>query len=215
MKKIYAFSGLGADSRAFAKLDLSGFEVIHIEWLQPNANETLATYVRRLAEHYNIPVKGAHLIGLSFGGICVTELSKCYDIEKAVLISTAKTKYELPRLYRMSRFFNIYKLFPNKKIVKLHSLFNWLFGVKDEESKRIFLDILESTDPIFLNWAVKSVVTWRNEDLPKEFFHIHGDKDKILPFHNINYVMRIRSGGHLLILDRADEISVHMRKYLA
>ena len=41
MKKIFIFSGLGADKRVFSKLNLEEFEVIHIEWLPSIKNESL------------------------------------------------------------------------------------------------------------------------------------------------------------------------------
>ncbi|MCW5912299.1 MAG: hypothetical protein KIT62_14610 [Cyclobacteriaceae bacterium] len=46
--KIYLLSGLGADRRIFDSLDLSAFDVQHIEWIRPTINETIESYAARL-----------------------------------------------------------------------------------------------------------------------------------------------------------------------
>ncbi len=67
MKHIYVFSGLGADERVFQYLDLSGFAVTFIRWIQPIQNETIEEYGKRLTQQITIvrPI----LFGLSFGAL--------------------------------------------------------------------------------------------------------------------------------------------------
>lgn len=101
MKKIFIFSGLGADKRVFSKLNLKEFEVVHIEWLPSIKNENLSNYVNRLAEYYQIPASGANVLGISFGGMCIVELAKTYDFNKIVLISTAISSSNLPAYHKI------------------------------------------------------------------------------------------------------------------
>ncbi|MGN6647483.1 MAG: alpha/beta fold hydrolase, partial [Cytophaga sp.] len=66
---LYFFSGLGADKRVFKKLRLpEHVEIRHVEWIQPQPEESLKNYVRRLSAVIQTD-KPFCLIGLSFGGI--------------------------------------------------------------------------------------------------------------------------------------------------
>ena len=85
MKKLYFFSGLGADYRAFQKLDLSGFKVVHIDWIPTIKKESIASYATRLLDQ--IECEKPLLIGLSFGGIIAVEVAKQMETEKVILIS--------------------------------------------------------------------------------------------------------------------------------
>ena len=67
MKHLFLFSGLGADHRVFQFLDLSGFKVTYIKWLEPLARETMQQYAARLTAQ--IDVERPVLVGLSFGGM--------------------------------------------------------------------------------------------------------------------------------------------------
>ena len=67
MKELYLLSGLGADKRVFDCLDLSGFKLNHIVWIDPLDNETIEDYAQRLL--LQIPASRPTLMGVSFGGI--------------------------------------------------------------------------------------------------------------------------------------------------
>lgn len=214
MNTVYAFSGLGADKRAFEKLDLTGLNIIHLEWITPDRNESLESYSARLADYYTIPKRGAKVIGLSFGGMCVSELAKAYDFEKVILISTAKTKYELPRSYRLSKFLPLYKLIPEKQLTKPNAFLNWLFMAQSKAEKQILCEIIKDTNPLFLKWALHSIIHWQNTIIPKNYLHIHGDKDRIIPIANVDYTIAVKNGGHLMVLNHADELSAYIRRFL-
>ena len=91
---IYIISGLGADKRMFQNFSFEGFEVVHIDWILPLDNETLQNYALRISE--NISDENSILIGLSFGGILSVEISKIKKFKKVFLLSSAKTKFEIP-----------------------------------------------------------------------------------------------------------------------
>ena len=85
MKRIYVFSGLGADERVFKYLDFPGYEPVFIRWLQPTKEEAIEHYSKRLTEQ--IGTSRPVLIGLSFGGIIAIEVAKVIDTEKIILIA--------------------------------------------------------------------------------------------------------------------------------
>ncbi len=215
MEKIYVFSGLGADRRIFDRLDLRGFEIVHVEWLKPRPAEAMESYVFRLAEHYQIPKQGALVLGVSFGGMCIAELSKYYDFKKTVLISSAKTRDELPKVLGVSKIFPLHKLLPEGKPGKLTAkMLYWLFGADTKEEQQLLSAILEDTDPDFQKWAVDKIARWENTHVPVNCLHIHGDKDHLIPIQYVDYTIRIRGGGHLMVWNKGAELSFPIRNFL-
>lgn len=213
-KKVYAFSGLGADYRAFQNLDFAGMELVHMDWIPARTYEYLESYVLRLAQHHQIPKQGATVIGISFGGICIAELAKFYDFEKIVLLSAAKTKYELPNSLAVKGLYGLQKLIPKSQLIKPSFMLNWLFGVSNPVDKALLAAILADTDPKFLKWAIQQIVDWDNTSVPPNCLHIHGDQDRIIPIGNVDYSIKIKGAGHLMALSKGKEISFHIRNFL-
>lgn len=215
MEKIYIFSGLGADRRVFGRLDLSGFEPVYMDWLIPRTSEALESYVFRLAEHYSLPKEGALVLGVSFGGMCISELSKYYDFKKTVLISSAKTKDELPKFLGLSKLLSLHKLLPESAGSKTSmKVLNWLFGAKSDSDKELLASVIMDTDPAFQRWAVDKIIHWENVHVPVNCLHIHGDKDHLLPIQYVDYSIRIKGGGHFMVWNKASELSFPIRNFL-
>jgi len=212
--KIFVFSGLGADKRAFTAIDFSGYEVKHMDWIDPLPKEKLEDYVIRLAETHHLPKSGAAVIGVSFGGMCICELAKSYTFQKIVLISTAKSKNELPQDGFWSFLAPLANLIPGKMLTKPNSLLFKTFGVTEQKDKDLLANIIRDTDPKFLKWAMGAIRHWENITEPKEFFHVHGTEDRVVPFKNVKQVIPIMDGGHFMVLNRGDEISQLIRSYL-
>lgn len=204
MNQIYIFSGLGVDKRVFDKIDFGNLNPKFIDWIQPLKNESLSSYSKRISK--KIDSENPILIGLSFGGIVATEISKTIDTKKLILIATAKTKYELPLIYRIAGKLNLNKLIPNSILKMQNSLTNWFFGVKTIEDKELLKQILKETDPIFLKWAINEIANWKNTEKAKNFIHIHGNKDKIIPIKNVETDFVISNGGHFMTVTKSSEI---------
>src|SRR5688572_20594857 len=98
MAEVYLLSGLGADKRVFDWLDFSGNNVTHVIWLEPVSNESLEQYARRLLNQ--ITATQPVLVGVSFGGIMAIEIAKLIETKKIVLISSARTRSDLPFYYK-------------------------------------------------------------------------------------------------------------------
>ena len=93
----------------------------------------------------------------------------CYSI----LLSSAKTKFEIPDWYRAAKYLPLQHLAPA-------SLQRW-FGVQNETetwqktiSKKVFTELIKRNDKEFNAWAVDALFGWRNETVPANVFYIHG-----------------------------------------
>jgi pimeloyl-ACP methyl ester carboxylesterase len=205
LKEIYIFSGLGADERVFRQLDLSGFSPTFIKWVVPFGGETIEEYANRLL--CQIKTIKPILVGVSFGGIIAVEIARQIEIGKLILISSAKTKYEIPFYYRFAGKLKLHKLLPTRYLKTANRITNWLFGTNSKFDRQLLNQILADTEPLFLKWAIDKTVTWNNRVPPSNFFHIHGASDRILPAIFIKNSLTIKHGGHLMVLNRSDEIN--------
>jgi len=204
-KELYIFSGLGADERAFQRLDFSDFTTTFIKWIVPLDNETIENYATRLLDQ--ITTTKPTLIGLSFGGLIAVEVAKQIDTEKVILIASAKTKKEIPFYYRLAGQLGLHTLLPSRLLKSSNFITNWFFGTSSTFDKQILKQILIDTDPTFLKWAIDKVAKWSNITQTKNIFHIHGTSDKILPLTFVNCNLKIINGGHLMTLNKAEQLS--------
>jgi pimeloyl-ACP methyl ester carboxylesterase len=211
-KELYIFSGLGADERVFRELDFKGFSTTFIKWIIPFANESIENYAKRLLDQ--IKTTKPTLIGLSFGGIMAVEVSKHIETEKLILISSAKTKHEIPFYYRFAGKVGLHKLLPTGILKTTNCVTIWLFGTSSNGEKLLLKQILNDTDSTFLKWAVDKIAKWSNSMQPKNIFHIHGTHDRILPFSFVKCNLAIKNGGHFMTLNKADELNNILRQKL-
>jgi pimeloyl-ACP methyl ester carboxylesterase len=204
---VYFISGLGADERAFQKLSLpTEWAIKHLKWIDVAPNDTLESYVLKFSKLIDNS-KEFVLVGLSFGGIITTELSKILLPKTTILISSISTKYELPVLYRLVSVLRLNELVPASLLNKVFPFTHWYFSTKTKEEKILLEQIIHDTPPLFLKWAINEILHWKNEERPTNIFHIHGTKDKIFPISNLKVDFKIENGGHFMVYSKADEVS--------
>ncbi len=201
---IYIISGLGADKRMFQNFSFDGFKVIYMDWISPLENETLQNYAFRISE--NINDENAILIGLSFGGILAVEISKIKRFKNIFLLSSAKTKYEIPLYYRVLGKLNLLKFLPNSLLKQTNFITNYIFGAKTDFEKNLLKDIIKNTDAKFMRWSLNQIIEWKNKDFGKNIIHIQGNRDLILPHYFIKYDYLIETGTHFMTLNQSEAI---------
>lgn len=204
-KHIYLFSGLCADERAFQKLELEDYQVIHIQWIRPEKDESIELYAKRLLDQ--ILTSNPVLIGLSFGGLMAVEISKHITTEKIILISSAKTRKEIPLPYRIMGKIRIQNILPLQLLIHPNFVTNFIFGAHTKEDKKLLGPMIEHTDLHFLKWAMVNVANWKNGFNPGNITHIHGTADRVLPYRNVKCDYTIQDGGHMMVLNRAHEVN--------
>lgn len=205
---IYCVPGLSASSKIFEFINLpkEDFEIHLLEWLIPESiNETIKHYANRLCK--TITEENVILMGVSFGGVMVQEMSKIVHPKKIILISSIKNKGELPKRLKLAKSSRAYKLFPAKRITSFENFMSVIFGKMAKKRIEQYKTYLSVRDPLYLKWSVYNVLHWQQEETLPNILHIHGTSDHIFPFKHIKNSIEIKNGSHVIVLNRAKEIS--------
>ena len=205
MEKVYFISGLGADERAFSFLDLSFCDPVFIRWEKPGLNEPIESYAARLKRQ--IPDEYPVIVGLSFGGMLAVQIAKAFKYRKVVLLSSAKTRSEIPFYLRFMRYVPIHKLATPRFLKAANQFAYKLMGIHKRKDKILFSQMLAQADDAFLKWAINSIINWQNTQVPGKLVHIHGTKDILLPYIFVQADVTVRGGVHLMVMNRPEEIS--------
>jgi hypothetical protein len=211
-KTIYFFSGLGADSSAFVNLKLPGYHKVYISWIPPLPKESLTHYAERIKSQ--IKEKNPYIIGLSFGGMVAVEVSKQIEVDKMVLISSARTKNDLSEVQSFFMRLGLYRIIPGSLLKKPNFLTYSYFGAQSPKDKVALMKLLRGTDVTFFRWALRSIACWDNKQPPERTIQIHGTADRIIAYRNVHPDYSIKGGGHLMVFNKADTISKIIMKYL-
>jgi pimeloyl-ACP methyl ester carboxylesterase len=204
---VYFISGLGADRRAFKKIVFPpDFKLVHLDWIPARPGESLEGYAARLALNIDTSVP-LYLIGLSFGGMLATEISKKLNPVHTFIISSTPTFKELPWYYRMAGSLNLQKLVPVSFLKKGNNIGLKFLGAKTADERLLLRQLVIDSDPYFIKWALTCILTWKNKERPMNLTHIHGTADHILP---IRFCSKpdaiIKGGGHFMVYANAGEI---------
>ncbi len=212
--RLFFFTGLGADERAFVHLNIrTPGQKVYVSWLTPGKSEPLPSYCHRLATHYGIH-DGDVLIGLSFGGFVAVEINQFIRPALTILISSAATGKELPLLYRAAGRLGLDRLLPESLLNQPGSFKYFLFGLKKPEQRKLFDEIISGADVPFVRWAISRIVRWQNPKRPENLYKINGTADRILPLHKNTTDFIIPGGSHFLTWEKADEVSRIINKLL-
>jgi pimeloyl-ACP methyl ester carboxylesterase len=213
MQTVYFISGLGASKRAFSFLNLSFCNPIFVDWIAPNPKETLQAYALRLMKF--IPCPNPTIVGLSFGGMLATEMAKANPNAKVILLSSNKTHLEFPSLLKVGRYLPVYRWLPTTGLKSSGIFFLWILGATGKPQKAVQKQVLKESDPNFTKWAIDAIMGWRNETIPQNLIHIHGTADKLLPYRLVKAHHTIKGGQHLMVMDKAQEISELLQQHIA
>lgn len=207
--------GLAASPEIFENitLDKEIYELHYLKWVRPLAKEeTIANYAMRLSE--NIKHQNVILVGVSFGGIMVQEMSKFVDTEKVFLISSVKSHNEFPQHFKLASMSKLYKLFPTKIVSNFEDYAKFFLGKSLKKRAKIYKKYLSERDELYLNWSIHNVLHWKQENAKEDIIHIHGTKDHVFPIKNISNCIEIEGGTHVMIITKAKKISKIIHKNL-
>lgn len=199
---VYFMPGMAANPSIFDYVELpeEQFKVHLLEWFMPNTGETLAEYAKRMCD--KIKHENVVLLGVSFGGVLVQEMSKYVNVRKLIIISSVKTKNELPKKMKLAKATKAYKLLPTKFVSNFESFAKYAFGETIKKRVKLYKKYLSVNDKRYLDWAIHNMVCWGQEDVLPNIIHIHGDKDPVFPIKNISGCIIVKGGTHIMIINK-------------
>ncbi|MEM1326073.1 MAG: alpha/beta hydrolase [Bacteroidota bacterium] len=203
---LYLIPGTGADHHLFDRLDLADYKTVHLDYIEPKPKEEFEQYISRLAERIDTTERFA-LIGVSLGGMIVTELAEQLQPEAAIVIAGAKHRNELPTTYRIFRHLPVYHLIGGRTMRWSTKRLQPLFEPMDEEAEWLFKDMLNAKSSAFLRAAVRWMIGWERTTYSDSIVHIHGTKDHTLPTKFITADHLIEGGGHMIVYTHASEVN--------
>lgn len=206
--------GMAASSTIFEniKLPKEQFEVFLLEWFVPKTGESLSDYALRMTKeiHHENPV----LIGVSFGGILVQEMSKHIKTQKIIIISSVKCNRELPRRMKFVKQTLAYKLIPTSLLSNVELLAKYAFGNGVTKRIQLYEKYLKMRDKKYLDWAIENVILWKQKEPLKGVIHIHGDRDEVFPVKHINGYIPVKNGTHIMIINKFKWLNENLPKII-
>lgn len=200
---VYFVPGLAASIEIFEyiKLPEEQFEVYFLEWILPKHNESIQEYAQRMCE--NIHHENVVLVGVSFGGIMVQEMSAFVKTKKVIIVSSVKSNQELPLHMKLAKATKFYKVLPTSLLGKVNYLARYVKG-RGLLAKRVQLynKYLYMKQTKYLDWAIENVLLWQRSIPDEKVIHIHGDDDMVFPISIIKNCHVLHGGTHIMIVNR-------------
>ena len=211
--KVYFISGLGADRRAFYKIMLPrGYQSVYLDWIRPLANEGFGDYAKRFSESISRDEEFV-LVGLSFGGMLASELAKIVSPKKLIIISSLSSYKELPWYFKLAGKLGIHRII-SPSLYKRATIMNRFMGAGNKEMKSIVYSYVNNIDPAFIRWSLNVIVHWSHTERLSDLVHIHGSNDHLLPYRYVKADYMIKNGGHLMVMNKADEVNSILQEVL-
>ena len=206
-KHVYFVPGMAAGAEIFRNIKLgnNGYIVEVLDWLIPEKNETLTEYAKRMA--LRVTAENPILVGVSFGGVVAQEMAQFLDLNKLIIISSVKTRKELPKRMKFAALTKAYKLIPTRVVLSVEDLTKFSLGPKSRKRLRLYQQYLHVRNKRYLDWALEKMVTWKRQTPDPKVVHIQGDRDKVFPIRYIKNCVVITGGTHIMILNRGREIT--------
>jgi esterase/lipase len=199
---VYLMPGMAASPTIFEyiKLPEDLYKVHWLEWQIPEKDETLQAYAKRMCdfvEHDNVV-----LLGVSFGGILVQEMSKLIKLKKLIVVSSVKSHHELPKRFKILKVTKAYKFLPTQLVSNIDLLAKYAFGETIKKRVDLYKKYLSVNDKTYLDWSIKQVVCWDQEEPNSDAIYIHGDKDIVFPHSCQGDCIIIKGGTHIMIINK-------------
>ena len=212
-KHLYCFPGLGASTKIFERLQFpeDDIEMHLIPWKIPSSfEESMQDYAARICQE--IKHEKPIILGVSFGGMIVQEMSKIIEVEKVIIVSSLKSHHEFPNRLKVIKDSKAYKLFPTGFIQNFEEYSKYFYGDFLKKKAELYKMYLSVRDPLYLKWALHNVLHWKQENPPENLIHIHGTDDPIFPHKHIQNFIPVEGGKHEMVLTNPRQISEIVRK---
>ena len=194
--------GMAANPSIFENIRLPEdlYKIHWLEWKIPHKEESLTSYAKRMIK--DIKHKDPVLLGVSFGGILVQEMSKHITLKKLFVVSSVKSHHELPKRLKLLKYTKAYKILPTQLVGNINLLAKYALGETIKKRVELYKKYLSVNDKRYLDWAIKEVVCWDQEAPNPDAIYIHGDKDMVFPHSCQGDCIVVKGGSHIMILNK-------------
>ncbi|MEZ4875786.1 MAG: alpha/beta hydrolase [Flavobacteriaceae bacterium] len=212
--QVYFVPGLAAGKEIFKNICLpsEAYETHIIEWLIPLKNESLQGYAKRMAAF--ITKTDAVLVGVSFGGVMVQEMAHFVSVKKLVIISSVKSREELPVRLKVAKATKVYKLLPTGWVTSAGDLTKFAIGPRSKKRLKLYNEYLSVKDKAYLDWAIEKMVQWDRKTPLEGVHHIHGSEDAVFPMKYISNCTVLEGGTHIMILNKGSKVTALLQNIL-
>jgi pimeloyl-ACP methyl ester carboxylesterase len=204
---IYFLPGQGSDHRIFDSLKFDQkYKLKYIDYGTPKKYDNMESFAKSIAAQIDTTEKFI-LIGVSLGGMISVELNEILSPEKVILISSAKTKYELPARYRFQKYFPFYRIIPGRLLLAGAKILQPIVEPDRKTNKIVFKSMLGTKKPKYIKRTVNMIINWNKKNVSKNnLVHIHGTNDHTIPFKNIKANFTVNNGSHMMVLTMFEEL---------
>ncbi|TVZ09426.1 hypothetical protein JM80_1951 [Cellulophaga sp. RHA_52] len=210
MLNVYLMPGMAANPSIFKNIKLpeDTFHQHLLSWFIPSKGMSLEEYAIKMCT--KITEANVVLIGVSFGGVLVQEMAKHIKVNKVIIISSVKTKYELPRRMRLAKYTKAYKLLPTGLVTNMEVLAKYAFGETVTKRLELYEEYLSVNDKYYIDWSLEQIINWNQEKSDPNLIHIHGDSDPVFPIKHIKNCVTVPKGTHIMIINRFKWFNEHL-----
>lgn len=199
---VYLMPGMAANPSIFEhiKLPEDQFEIHWLEWIIPFKDEILSNYAKRMTEQ--IKQDNIVLLGVSFGGILVQEMSKYVSVRKLFVVSSVTCNKQIPKRFKIAKKTKAYKLLPTQLLGNIDLLAKYAFGEFIKKRINLYRKYLSVNNKTYLDWAIKQLIYWNQETPLDGVIQIHGDKDGVFTNSCNENCIVVKGGTHIMIINQ-------------
>lgn len=208
--KVILLPGLGYSCDLFRQLQFPHLEPACLNWIEPQKDESLNAYARRFIEHYSFPDEPIVLIGHSFGGILAQEIASFFPIQQIILLSSIRSRNELPMGFRIIAPTGIHHLFTKQVSFITLPFWGTSHGFDNKATRQLFRNMVDTYSNRYLQWALRSLSVWRSPKIPSstDIIQIHGTLDRTFPLRLIKQAdIIVEKAGHIMVYKQAEKLS--------
>ncbi len=210
------FSGLAADANVFVPQKIAFPQLVVPKWPTPESSDTLDSYCDRLADDLR-PIGNAIIGGASFGGIVALHVAQRLNPLAVLLIGSIRSPAEFSRVAKLSR-----PLKPFVRLIPVRFLQYCCAPVASKIARRVIPHFcglarqFRGADPTVFKWSLARMLDWSSTPtVTCRIFHIHGNRDYVLPMRYTHPDTVVSGGGHVISLTHPADVNDFIRSAIS
>lgn len=210
--RVYLLPGIACDHRLFDRIDLTGSEVVALDWPAFPTGCTLTSIAEELAKQ--VDREQPHvLVGVSMGGMVAQELAMFTNPKKVVLISSWMGPQEQPLSVRVSKALHFWWMI-NSFTMKATWPLKRFLGQREGTVDKLLYEMAVKEGAPKIRTGLKAIMRWKGSPWKGPVVRIHGDKDLVTPLRfPVDHV--VKGGEHIMVMTCSKEISSLLRSVIS